>query len=205
MFTRRDKNFVWRRVDARSFDLKGMKVAIVGGIGGIGRAFSRFLASRGADVLAIGQTHRDSDVPGIEFIEADLSLMREAQRVGSLLPAEILDLVIFTNGIFAAQADFCRVFESDMNRLYMLSFLLTGNHAMAETCFVQGLEDAVNGNNVFREWAQSWARRTVIQNAIQMPSADSRHIFSTFCISRDCGQVAVATRGFYRDSGTRRI
>jgi len=77
------------------------------------------LASRGADVLAIGQTHRDSDVRGIEFIEADLSLMREAQRVGSLLPAETLDLVIFTNGIFAAQADFCRVFESDMNRLYM--------------------------------------------------------------------------------------
>ena len=40
---KRDKNFVWRRVDARSLDLKGMKVAIVGGTGGIGRALSRFL------------------------------------------------------------------------------------------------------------------------------------------------------------------
>jgi NAD(P)-dependent dehydrogenase (short-subunit alcohol dehydrogenase family) len=102
MLTRRNKNFDWRRVDVRSLDLKGMKVAIVGGTGGIGRAFSRFLASRGASVLAIGQTFRDSDVPGIEFIKADLSLMREAQRVGSLLPAETLDLVIFTTGIFAA-------------------------------------------------------------------------------------------------------
>jgi NAD(P)-dependent dehydrogenase (short-subunit alcohol dehydrogenase family) len=102
MLTRRNKNFDWRRVDVRSLDLKGMKVAIVGGTGGIGRAFSRFLASRGANVLAVGQTFRDSDVPGIEFMKADLSLMREAQRVGSLLPAETLDLVIFTTGIIAA-------------------------------------------------------------------------------------------------------
>ena len=99
---RRDKNFVWRHVDAQSLDLKGMKVAIVGGTGGIGRALSRFLVSRGAAVLVIGQTFRDSDMPGIEFIKADLSLMREARRVGSLLPAETLDLVIFTTGIFAA-------------------------------------------------------------------------------------------------------
>jgi NAD(P)-dependent dehydrogenase (short-subunit alcohol dehydrogenase family) len=99
---RRDKNFVWRRVDARSLDLKGMKVAIVGGTGGIGRALSRFLVSRGAAVLVVGQTFHDADVPGIEFIKADLSLMREAQRVSSLLPAETLDLVIFTAGIIAA-------------------------------------------------------------------------------------------------------
>ena len=78
---KRDKNFVWPRVDARSLDLKGMKVAIVGGTGGIGRALSRFLVSRGAGVVVIGQTFRDSDVPGIEFIKADLSLMREALRI----------------------------------------------------------------------------------------------------------------------------
>ena len=95
-------NLVWRRVEAKSLDLKGMKVAIVGGTGGIGRAFSRFMAAHGARVLAVGQTFRDADVPGIEFIKADLSLMREAQRVGALLPAETLDLVILTTGIFAA-------------------------------------------------------------------------------------------------------
>ena len=53
-----------------------MKVAVVGGTGGIGRALSRFLVSCGAAVVVIGQTFRDSDVPGIEFIKADLSLMR---------------------------------------------------------------------------------------------------------------------------------
>jgi NAD(P)-dependent dehydrogenase (short-subunit alcohol dehydrogenase family) len=98
---KRDKNFVWRRVDTASLDLKGMKVAIVGGTGGIGRAFSRFMASRGASVVVVGQTFRDSDVQGIEFIKADLSLMREAQRVAALLPAENLDLLVFTSGIMA--------------------------------------------------------------------------------------------------------
>ena len=69
---KRDKNFTWRRVDAASLDLKGMKVAIVGGTGGIGRALSRFMVSRGASVVVVGQTFRDSDVPGIEFIKANL-------------------------------------------------------------------------------------------------------------------------------------
>jgi NAD(P)-dependent dehydrogenase (short-subunit alcohol dehydrogenase family) len=99
---KRDKRVVWRRVDAASLDLQGSKVAIVGGTGGLGRALSRFMASRGASVVVVGQTFRDSDVPGIEFIQADLSLMREAERVAEALPAETLDLVVFTTGIFAA-------------------------------------------------------------------------------------------------------
>ncbi len=98
---KRDKNFTWRRVDPSRLDLKGLKVAIVGGTGGIGRAFSRFMASRGASVVVVGQTFRDSDMSGIEFIKADLSLMREAQPVAVELPAETLDLVILTTGIMA--------------------------------------------------------------------------------------------------------
>ena len=53
-----------------------------------------------------------------------------------------------------------------MNRLYLLSFLLTGTHQLAERCFVRGLEDSAKGP-VFKEWAESWARRTIIRNAIQ--------------------------------------
>jgi NAD(P)-dependent dehydrogenase (short-subunit alcohol dehydrogenase family) len=60
------------------------------------------MASRGADVIVVGRTFRDSDVPRIEFMSADLSLMREAKRVGEALPAETLDIVVFTTGIFAA-------------------------------------------------------------------------------------------------------
>jgi len=55
-----------------------------------------------------------------------------------------------------------------MNRLYLLAFLLTTDHATAEKCFVSGLEDTKNGNLVFKDWAQSWARRSIIANAIRM-------------------------------------
>ena len=67
---------------------------------------------------------------------------------------------------YATKQDFCRIFRTDMNRLYLLSFLLTGNHPSAETCFVRGLEDSAKGP-VFKQWAESWARRTIIRNAIQ--------------------------------------
>jgi DNA-directed RNA polymerase specialized sigma24 family protein len=52
--------------------------------------------------------------------------------------------------------------------MHLLSFLLTADLAKAEECFVSGLEDCVEGTYVFRDWARSWARRTIIQNAIRM-------------------------------------
>jgi len=70
--------------------------------------------------------------------------------------------------LYATSADFCRIFEKNMDRLYLLSLLLTGSQAAAEKCFVQGLGDSKEGNPVFKEWAESWARRTVARNAIQM-------------------------------------
>jgi DNA-directed RNA polymerase specialized sigma24 family protein len=69
---------------------------------------------------------------------------------------------------YATRADFCRIFQKDMDRLYLLSFLLTGDHSVAEQCFVGGLHMSQEGNPVFKEWAESWARRTIIRNAIRM-------------------------------------
>jgi len=69
---------------------------------------------------------------------------------------------------YATRTDFCRIFEKDMKRLYRLSFLLTADEAMAEQCFVGGLHIAQTENRVFKEWAESWARRTIILNAIRM-------------------------------------
>jgi hypothetical protein len=68
---------------------------------------------------------------------------------------------------YATGPDFCRIFEDDLNRLYLLSFLLTGDRSMSEECLVRGLDDSVKSNPVFRAWARSWARRTIIQNAIR--------------------------------------
>ena len=55
-----------------------------------------------------------------------------------------------------------------MNRLYLLSFLLAADREKAEQCFVSGLEDSVEASPVFKEWARSWARRTIIQNALRL-------------------------------------
>jgi len=68
---------------------------------------------------------------------------------------------------YASSDDFRRVFDQDMNSLYVLSFLLTADHEKAEQCFVSGLEDAVEGNPVFKEWARSWARRVIIVNTVR--------------------------------------
>jgi NAD(P)-dependent dehydrogenase (short-subunit alcohol dehydrogenase family) len=92
----------WRRIEPSRLQLEGKRVAVIGGTGGIGRALSRFMASRGAAVWVVGQTFRDEGTAGIEFLKADLSLMEEARRVGRELPAESLDLVVMTTGIFAA-------------------------------------------------------------------------------------------------------
>jgi hypothetical protein len=73
-----------------------------------------------------------------------------------------------SNGQYATSEDFCRIFENDMDRLYLLSLLLTADPELAERCFVRGLEDSKGGNPVFREWARSWARRAIIVNAIRM-------------------------------------
>jgi DNA-directed RNA polymerase specialized sigma24 family protein len=69
---------------------------------------------------------------------------------------------------YAMRSDFCRIFEKDMNSLYLLSFLLTADRTIAEQCFVGGLHIAQEENQVFKEWAESWARRAIMQNAIRM-------------------------------------
>ena len=74
---------------------------------------------------------------------------------------------------YATRADYCRIFQEDMRPLYLLSFMLTANHARAEQCYVEGIENAVNGNPVFKEWARSWSKRSVIQNAIRLVFAES--------------------------------
>ena len=78
----------------------------------------------------------------------------------------------------ATVADFCRIFGKDMDRLHLLSLLLTADSQLAEECFVRGLEDALKSNRVFKEWAHAWARRMIIQSAIQMvqPTNQKRQV-----------------------------
>ena len=55
-----------------------------------------------------------------------------------------------------------------MASLYLLALLLTGDHDRAEQCFVAGIEENAEANNVFKLWAHKWARRAIILNAIRI-------------------------------------
>ena len=68
---------------------------------------------------------------------------------------------------YATREDFINVFSEDRTGLYQLSFLLTGDHEKAEKGLVAGIEDCVRENRVFREWARSWAKRIIVENAIR--------------------------------------
>jgi DNA-directed RNA polymerase specialized sigma24 family protein len=68
---------------------------------------------------------------------------------------------------YANREDFRTIFNEHLNGLYQLSFLLTRDPVKAERCFVSGIEDCVTENRVFREWARSWAKRAIVQNAIR--------------------------------------
>ena len=81
--------------------------------------------------------------------------MPEAKRITSPTP-------------YASSSDFCRIFYEEAGSLYELSFLLTADADKAEQCFVSGLEDSLKGSRVFKEWARSWARRAVIQDAVRV-------------------------------------
>ncbi len=69
---------------------------------------------------------------------------------------------------YASNRDFCRIFHEETESLYQLSFLLTAERGKAEQCFVSGLEDSLKGSRVFKEWARSWARRAIVQNAVRV-------------------------------------
>ena len=77
-----------------------------------------------------------------------------------------------TGTSYATASDFCRIFAEDMNRLYLLAFLLTADEEKAERCFAGALEDCSKSGGIFREWAHSWARRAVIQTAMRLSVAE---------------------------------
>jgi NAD(P)-dependent dehydrogenase (short-subunit alcohol dehydrogenase family) len=97
-----DPSLKLQHVSAASLNLSGKRLAVVGGTDGLGRAIARLAAARGAQVLVVGRTFRDEGTPGLAFMRADLSSMREAARVGRKLDAS-LDAVVLTVGIIAAK------------------------------------------------------------------------------------------------------
>ena len=74
---------------------------------------------------------------------------------------------------YAKHADFCDIFKNDTTPLYLLAFLLTGNHKESEQCFILTLEEALKKQAVFKEWARPWVKRRLLENAIEIVSPAS--------------------------------
>jgi hypothetical protein len=74
----------------------------------------------------------------------------------------------------------------DRTRLYLLSFLLTGDRAKAEQCSVAGLDMSAEDYAALRDWPHSWARRIVINNALQLiaPHFETRGRDADYCGSK---------------------
>ena len=69
---------------------------------------------------------------------------------------------------YVTRDDFGRLFTENMDSLYFLALLLTGDHGKAEQCFVAGLEDSLRSNHVFAGWAHLWAKQAVIKNSVRL-------------------------------------
>ena len=102
---------------------------------------------------------------------------------GSSLSSRRRSVAGVTSG-YAAASDFCQLFQDRMDGLYLLALLLTANHRQAEACFVAGLEDCTRASAVFRAWAETWAKRTIVINGIRMVSPIPNEIGSMKAI---CG------------------
>jgi hypothetical protein len=102
--------------------------------------------------------------------------------------------------VYATGLDFCRIFKEDMKNLYLLSLLLTADPEKAKQCFVAGLDDCVAHNQVFEEWARSWARRAIIKNAIRLiaPEPAGMHSMPNAAAPRDFSvQVGVELQAHF--------
>lgn len=79
---------------------------------------------------------------------------------------------------FASHSDFCAIFLQQLDRLYSLALILTGDEPKAEECLLAALDSCAEGSPVFKESAVAWSRRSVIKRAIRFmvpsPASSSR-------------------------------
>lgn len=68
----------------------------------------------------------------------------------------------------ANATDCYRIFAEEIDSLYWLAFLLTGDNNKAEQCFVDGLGECVDQISVSAERDRSWARRAIVGDAVRI-------------------------------------
>lgn len=99
MFVKPNTALALSKAAVEQLNLTGKRIVVVGGTDGLGREIASLAAkSLGATVQVVGRTFRDANVPNITFKQADLSLTREAARVGKELSPDT-DILVLTTGI----------------------------------------------------------------------------------------------------------
>lgn len=123
-----DNTFSWS--PKKLVNLDSLKVLVVGGTSGLGRAISKVLASAGAEVTVVGRTFRDEGVKNIKFIKGDLATIEASKEVIKTVDASSFDIALFTTGIISApkREETSEGLERDMsvsylNRLAMIPIL----------------------------------------------------------------------------------
>ena len=76
---------------------------------------------------------------------------------------------------YASTEDFRQLFDACKGGFFRLAYALTADRTLAQQCVVYGLEDCRSAKAVFREWAQKWARRVIIRNAVRLLRQATRH------------------------------
>ena len=69
---------------------------------------------------------------------------------------------------YATIGDFQSLFARQMTDLFRLSLHLTADAQKAESCLILAMRECFVNGAVAKEWALSWARRTVIRHAIRL-------------------------------------
>lgn len=119
-----------------------------------------------------------------QFRRQKRSETKTETKAGLLFRAEKSKIADFRAG-YANPADFSELLERNLKPLYLLAFLLTANHKDAECCFSMTAEECLAEQAVFKEWAQSWIKRSLIKNVIGVVSPAS----SRGCEKRDFWSV----------------
>ena len=106
--------------------LNGKRVLIVGGTAGIGKAVALSVLNRGGEVSIVGRRKPDESLAKAKFISKDLSLMRNAEALIGELEIAKYDIVLFTNGIIAANArqESAEGLELDLAVSYLSRFVI---------------------------------------------------------------------------------
>lgn len=68
---------------------------------------------------------------------------------------------------YTTAEEFCSIFNRSVDRHYLLALLLTCSESKALECVVLALEDCQKAQ-VFKPWADSWARLSVIDRAMKI-------------------------------------